>query len=48
MAVESAVGHGRARERVRECAHGRICSRRANNRAATHLSIVGVDFGHFD
>ena len=48
MAVESAVVHGRVGECGLEGARGRICSRRANNRAGTHLSIVGVDFGHFD
>jgi hypothetical protein len=48
MAVESAVVRGQVGERGLASAGGRICSRRAHDRARTHLSIVGVDFGHFD
>lgn len=48
MAFESAVVLRSAGERVLASAGGRMCSRQANNRAGTHLSIVGVDFGHFD
>ena len=48
MVFESAVVLGSAGERVLESAGGRKCSRRAYSSDGTHLSIVGVDFGHFD
>lgn len=47
-AFESAVVLGRVGERGLESACVPMCSRRADDKAGTHLSVVGVDFGHFD